>query len=108
MNDPRDPRIPFSTLLDLDPSDKQAAPAISRCIEHVYGVQNKRLPTSFRESLLTYSLSSSKCLVNLNGATKPAGTYSYLTNWLSEQSKDELEFPEGVVRCLFDNEQVVG
>ena len=47
-------------------------------------------------------------MVTLNGATKPAETYSYLSNWLSEQSKDELEFPEGVVRCLFDNEQVVG
>ena len=57
---------------------------------------------------LTYWLSSSKLLVNLNGATKPARTYFYLTNWLSEQSKDEVEFPQGVVHCLFDNEKVVG
>ena len=81
-----------------------------QCIEQIYCCRNKFLvlPQSFRQNLVTYSLSNSKLLVNMNGCTKPAGTYSYMSKWLSDHAQEEIKFPDGLVRFVFDNEQVVG
>ena len=42
------------------------------------------------------------------GSRSPGGAYTYLTNWLKEQSKGPLEFPKGLVKSVFDNSQKVG
>lgn len=42
------------------------------------------------------------------GSRSPGGAYSYVTNWLKEQAKEPLKYPEGVVKSVFDNSQKVG
>lgn len=100
----------ISTLTNLNPENDAAAMKISEIIECIYSCRNKRLvlPISLRSNLLTYSISNSKLLVNINNVQRPSGSYSYLCDWLSEHAKEEIEFPNGLVRVIFDNEQVVG
>ncbi len=63
---------------------------------------------AYCKNLLTYTLSGSRLLVTYNGSKMAAGSYSLLTTWLTEQVKDEISIPDGVVWCVFDNEQVTG
>ncbi len=93
----------------MDRSKGNDACTMAHSIEQIYSSQNKLLvlPASFCQNLLTYSLSGSKLLVNVNGSTTAAGLYQLLTNWRAEQAKNEIQFPTGVIRCMFDNEQVV-
>ena len=79
-------------------------------IEQVYGARNKRLilPQSFRHNLVAYSLSGSKLLLELNNSSMPCGSYTYLKNWLENNAKNEIPFPDVDVRVVFNNEQVVG
>ena len=33
---------------------------------------------------------------------------TYLTNWLTKNAENEIQFPEGLIKVLFDNEQAIG
>ena len=107
---PKELKDLLSEICNLNLDNNRSAVMLAKCIEQIYCCRNQQLvlPLSFRQNLLGYSLSNSKLLVNINGATSPAGSYSFLSKWLSEQAKNELQFPEGIVRVVFDNEQVIG
>ena len=47
-------------------------------------------------------------LLNFNRCTGTGGSYTYLKNLLCDQAGEELTVPEGVVRIVFNNEQVTG
>ena len=42
------------------------------------------------------------------GSCHAGGSYSFLTDWLNKQAKNEILYPVGTIRLLFDNEQRVG
>lgn len=100
----------LSLLCSLNLNNEIDVIKLCMIIEQMYGCINQRmiLPNSFRNNLLTYSLSNSKLLVNFNGKCRPSGGYTFLKNWLANQAKDELKVPIGIVKIVFDNEQVVG
>ena len=100
----------ISNICDLNPENETAAFQICKVIEQLYSCVNQRLvlPNAFRHNLLTYSLSNSELLVNFNGKSMPSGGYTYLKSWLSNQAEQEIRVPDGVVKIVFDNEQVVG
>lgn len=83
---------------------------IAKIVELIYGCRNSKLvlPLSFQENILTYSCSHSKQLLSYNGRTAPAGSYDFLSKWMAEQSENVIRFPNGIVRSVFDNEQVIG
>ena len=66
------------------------------------------LPLSLRHNLMTYILSGSKLLVQLNGNSMPGGSYTFIKSALEKNAKEELTIPNGTIRVVFDNEQVVG
>ena len=94
----------------MNENDDQTVIWINKCIEQIYSIRHKRLvlPLAFKQNLLTYLLSNSKLLLHFNGRTGAGGSYTYLKNWLCDQAGEELRVPEGVVRIVFDNEQVIG
>ena len=100
----------FSFLPNEMYQDEMKALKVAKVIEIIYSERNSRLilPLSFRETLLTYHVAGSKILVNYNGAVSPAGSYSHLLKWLDGTSSRPIEVPHGAVRCVFDNEQVIG
>ena len=100
----------FSRLCQTSADDKSGAYKIAKAIEQVYGARSSRLvlPLSFRHNLMAYSLSGSKLLVQLNASWMPGGSYSFIKSSLEQNAKNELAFPSGMVRVVFDNEQVVG
>ena len=79
-------------------------------IEQIYNCRNKRsvLPLGFRENLITYKLSNNPLLSALNCSLKPSGSPTYLTSWLNSSASSAIEFPEGIVQVVFDNEQIIG
>ena len=64
----------ISVLCNLNPEHKASAFMLAKCIEQMYCCRNKKLvlPIGFPNNLLTYSLSNSKLLVNVNGSSMPA------------------------------------
>ena len=66
------------------------------------------LPLSFRENLVTYKCSNSSLLTALNSASMPSGGHTSVTKWLNKAASTEIPFPPGIVRVVFDNEQVIG
>ena len=99
----------LKALCNLDHSAKSDF-LITKMIEHIYDCRNKRLvlPLAFRENLVTYKMSNSPLLTSLNGNSSPSGAHTFLTTWLNNNASQCLEFPEGLVRVVFDNEQVIG
>jgi len=83
---------------------------VAKTIEYIYGCRNSKLvlPLSFQENILIYSLSRSKTLVSYSGKLNPFGSYDYMAKWMSAQALDPIDVPMGVVRSVFDNEQVIG
>ena len=76
----------------------------------MYSISNSRLqlPISFSENLLVYSLTHSKQLVRYNSCIGPAGSYSFLHDWIKEQAAEPVPYPSGLAKSVFDNEQVIG
>ena len=97
-------------ISNLNENDNQTPIWINKCIEQIYSIRHKRLvlPLAFKQNLLTYLLSNSNLLLNFNGCTGTGGSYTYLKNWLCDQAGEELTVPKGVVRIVFDIEQVIG
>ena len=83
---------------------------VANCIELIYGSHNSKLvlPLSFQENLLVYRLCRSKQLVSYNSRMYPAGSSDFISKWLTNESSEPIEFPDGLVRSVFDNEQVIG
>ena len=111
LNERPDELVNFlAEICKLNIEDEYSAFLINKCIEQIYSARHRRLvlPLAFKQNLLTYSLSNSKLLLNFNGKSTASGSYTYLKNWLSKQAGEELKVPNGIVRIVFDNEQVVG
>ena len=100
----------FAKLCNQDPSSEIGSYSIAKAIEQTYNARYSMLvlPLSFRHNLVSYSLTGSKQLVKLYSSSSPSGSYTFITNWLSQNAKTEITFPERTVRVVFDNEQVVG
>ena len=47
-------------------------------------------------------------MCNFVGSRSPAGSNSYLSSWLSEQAQDPVECPKGLIKAVFDNNQIIG
>ena len=96
-------------LCNLDNSEHSHY-ILAKLIEQIYNRRNRRLvlPLSFREILITYILSNNPLLSALNCSSKPSASHTYLTSWLNSSASSEIEFPEGIVRVVFDNEQIIG
>ncbi len=82
---------------------------IARIVELIYSATNARilLPIAFSENLQTYSLWHSKLLVQYNNSVSPGGSYA-LQKWILAQASNPVPVPDGLLKCVFDNEQVVG
>ena len=97
-------------LCNLDNSEHSHY-LLAKLIEQIYNCRKRRLilPLSFRENLITYQLSNNPLLsALLNCSSKPSGSHTYLTSWLNSSASSEIEFPEGIERVVFDNEQIIG
>ena len=96
-------------LCNLDNSEHSHY-ILAKLIEQIYNRRNRRLvlPLSFREILITYILSNNPLLSALNCSSKPSASHTYLTSWLNSSASSEIEFPEGIERVVFDNEQIIG
>ena len=93
-------------ITDLDLKDEKFKLKMAILVEHVYSCLHERLvlPFLFRQNLLMYSFSRSRALVDVFNAFLPAGAHTYSSNWLTENSKEPIPFPEGFVHVIFDNE----
>ena len=100
----------LATICGFSVKKKRDVMLLCKCIEQLYGARSKVLvlPLHFRENLVSYSIYNSKTICNINNQSSPSGSYSFISKWLTEQGKKEITFPQGTVRVVFDNEQVVG
>ena len=96
--------------IDINTTSTKKMELISKTIELLYYCSNSKLvlPSHFFENLLCYTLTNSKSLTNFMGSRSPGGAYTYITKWLRDQSKNEIPFPKGLVKSVFDNSQKVG
>ena len=96
--------------VDINTASVSKVQLIAKAVELLYYSMNSKLvlPSHFFENLLCYSLTNCKSYINFLGNRSPGGAYTFLCNWLKEQSKDPLKFPEGLVKSVFDNNQKVG
>ena len=53
------------------------------------------MPLSFHENIVKAS-------------STPSGSYTHLSSWLNNAASKPIEFPQGLIRVIFDNEQVIG
>ena len=67
-------------ICNLNENDDQTAIWINKCIEQICSIRHKRLVLllTFKQNLLTYSLSNSKLFLNFRGSTGAGGSYTYL------------------------------
>ena len=100
----------ISIMCNLNPRKETNAYMLCKTLEQIYSChsQNLILPLSFRQNLINYSLSHNKLITRLNGGTTAGSSYTYVLKWLNAQAKQEISFPSGIVRIVFDNEQVIG
>ena len=96
--------------LDVESASEDKVVLIAKIVEIIYSCINNRLvlPNHFIENLLCYSLTNCKSFLNFMSTRSPGGGYTYITNWLRDQSKDPIKFPSGLVKCVFDNSQKIG
>ena len=83
---------------------------LARLIEQIYKSQSSCLVLllAFKEGLIMCRISNSSLLSALNSKSKPSGSHSFITSWLNKSAECLINFPPGVVRVVFDNEQVAG
>ena len=53
-------------------------------------------------------MSNSSLLSACNSKSKPPGSHTFITSWLNKSIECLIDFPPGVVRVVFNNEQVIG
>ena len=102
----------ISAFSGVDPNTASAdkITLISKVIELIYACRNSKLvlPNFFIENLLCYSYTNCKSYLNFVGNRSPGGGYTHMCNWLKEQSKEPLTFPDGLAKAVFDNNQKIG
>ena len=47
-------------------------------------------------------------LSTLKASSTPSGSYTYLSSWLNSATSKPIQFPQGLIRVVFDNEKVIG
>ena len=57
---------------------------------------------------MCYSFTNSKSYLAFLGGRSPGGSYTYISNWLKEQSQEPLTYAHGLIKSAFDNSQKVG
>ena len=110
-----DRTISFISLLKTickmkDPIKDKNAYLLAKIVEQIYFAKHSRLllPLWVRESILLYSMTSSKILASFEDATTPSGSYWILICTLDEGASKSIPFPEGTARVAFDNNQIIG
>ena len=58
--------------------------------------------------MVSYKIANSPKLSAINCASKPSGGQTFLNQWLNKSAEAPLSVPSGLVRCIFDNNQVIG
>ena len=66
------------------------------------------LPLSFRESLLLCTWINRRNAVTMQCTNTPLSSYTTTNRFLESQAADKITMPTGVVRCSFDNNQIIG
>ena len=96
-------------LCNLDDSSRSNF-LLAKLIEQICKCHNSCLvlPLGFCENLVTYKFSNNALLLALNSSTKPCGSHMFLSTWLNKAAESEIKFPNGIVRVVFDNEQMIG
>lgn len=96
--------------IDINTASDKKLIIISKIIELIYCCTNGRkvLPNHFLENLLCYSFTNCKSYLSFLGNRSSGGSYSYITQWLKDQSKTPIAYPNGMVKSVFDNSQKVG
>ena len=96
--------------VDMNTASESKINIISKIIELIYYCNNSRLvlPNHFLENLLSYTFTNSRTYTNFLANRSPGGSYSYITSWLNTQANDPIQFPEGLVKAVFDNNQTIG
>ncbi|XP_070548038.1 uncharacterized protein [Ptychodera flava] len=81
-----------------------------KAVEALYHVNsmNSVSPFAFSESVVGYSVSNSRAVVNLYNHAQPACSYTRMKTWLQEQATADPVFPQGDVHVAIDNDQIVG
>ena len=79
-------------------------------IEKIYKCCNSHLILSleFHGNFVTYKLSNNAILLSLNSSAKPCESHTFPSTWLNKAVESQIKFPNGIVRVVFDNEQVIG
>ena len=96
--------------IDVNVASNKKLVILAKIVELIYYCCNSRkvLPNHSLENLLCYSFTNSKSYLSFLGSRSPGGSYSYVTKWLKDQSKDPIKYPSGLVKSVFDNSQKVG
>ncbi|XP_063971571.1 uncharacterized protein LOC135159708 [Lytechinus pictus] len=83
---------------------------LAKTIEQVYSLYNKKivLPFSLSENLVVHAATRNKAACNVISSSSPAGSHTYILNWLKEQAAKPLDTPSGDILVGFDNDQVIG
>ncbi len=96
--------------IDLNTAGNAKIIILSKVVELLYYSMNSKkvLPNHFLENLLCYTFTNCKSQLSFLGNRCPGGSYTYVNNWLREQGINELLFPPGLVKSVFDNVQKIG
>ena len=83
---------------------------LMKLIEQIYNCCNQQLvvPLLLRDNFVTYKKLNSPMLSTLKASSTPSGLYTCLSSWLNNAASKPIEFSQGLVRVVFDNEQVIG
>ena len=96
--------------VDMETASESQIVLIGKALENIYSCMNSKvvLPNHFIENLLCYSLTNCKSYLNFLSKRSPGGGYTYICNWLQNQSREPIKFLSGLVKCVFDNSQKIG
>ena len=100
--------LAFLNALALNDSDKKVK--ILNAYEHLVSlvVTNYIGALNFALNLITYFISGSRNIVDLGSRYSPAGSYSYVLNYLNKTSLNALKPPPNSDICVFfDNNQIM-
>lgn len=69
---------------------------LCKIVELIYNCHTNHFvsPLSFMENEITFQISKSRHLVDLNHALYPSGSYTHVRNWLSDLAEKKLPVPE--------------
>ena len=96
--------------IDLNTANEPKLRTLTKIIEMIYFSRNRKLvlPQHFIDNLVGNTCTNSKTYCNYQGAYSPGGSYFTLSSWLNQQARKPIEFPPGLTKAVFDNNQKVG